>query len=773
MEPHKLEKLAAITNEVEEMHPLLGLLFPKLPRISHADYTHGQGEMGADFVLSREDDTFSEAEYIGVIAKIGKIAQDYTDIERQIKECELPRTVFGGKKKIYLTEVWVIVTGSITKNAQEKIEKEYNTRKIKFLSGGRLAELIEKHIPNYWSAVPLHVGEYLTQIWNRNDQLDKRLSLLQVKDKSLYIEQDVYPVVEHEYRKKSRPANSVAVFDMVEQNRAILVEGAMGSGKSKLLRTIVNHYSKAEIYARLKLLPISLTYKEFSDKYEGNIGKVLDATFDEQTRAELPEGNEFLLLIDGADEKDLPLRELLAALTTHLASAAASSDIRIVITTRYLGRFEKNDNILKAANRFELRNLSLTRLIEFIRAICNQFNESSRLLEDIKKSSLFKELPRSPIAAILLARLMNENTEELPSNMTELYSKYTELLLGRWDMDKGLQSQREYEALDKVLTQMAEFIIENQLTAISLQDARQIADKYLAPRHLEVNSQELFDKMLKRCEIVGVDTGKNLIYFKHRTFAEFFYARGMMKSHPMVDSRVFQIYWMNTFFFYVGLQKDCPELLEAILSVEPESETQRWMKIVNMPMYFLAGYASPFDIVEKGVTRMILDAANLYHDVVSRKTESFLSNFSRMQLLCMLQGLVRKSYSYQFFKPALESAALEIADMSIDRTVAAAALFFLSVTNIDLDGEKKNSFDFLLKKYLDDLPLDIQLAVKHEEPKGKDRSDLLKKLDKRFSRAMEVGVDAKKVEFYKAGKAARDKKLDEMYDKPIKLIKIT
>jgi len=142
MERVKLDKLAAISSEVEELHPLLQLLLPKLPRITYVDYTHGQGEMGADFVLSREDDTFAETEYIGVIAKIGKIAQDYTDIERQIKECEMPRTVFGGKKKVYVTEVWVIVTGTITRNAQEKIEKEYNTRKIKFVNGARKAETV-------------------------------------------------------------------------------------------------------------------------------------------------------------------------------------------------------------------------------------------------------------------------------------------------------------------------------------------------------------------------------------------------------------------------------------------------------------------------------------------------------------------------------------------------------------------------------------------------------------------------------------------------------
>ena len=76
-----------------------------MPRITNVEYHHGSAEMGADFVLSRTNDTFGHTEYIGVIAKIGRIVQDFTNVDRQIEECALPRLVQGGKKKIYLTEI--------------------------------------------------------------------------------------------------------------------------------------------------------------------------------------------------------------------------------------------------------------------------------------------------------------------------------------------------------------------------------------------------------------------------------------------------------------------------------------------------------------------------------------------------------------------------------------------------------------------------------------------------------------------------------------------
>ena len=85
------EKLDLITREVEDLHPLLNAMLPKLPRVQDVEYHHGGDEMGADFVISRTNDTFGNTEYIGVIAKVGKIVQDFADIERQINECDLPR----------------------------------------------------------------------------------------------------------------------------------------------------------------------------------------------------------------------------------------------------------------------------------------------------------------------------------------------------------------------------------------------------------------------------------------------------------------------------------------------------------------------------------------------------------------------------------------------------------------------------------------------------------------------------------------------------------
>ena len=73
MENHdfKIKKIRGLTKEVEQLHPILKDLLPKLPHVIKVDYTHGQDEMGADFVVTSREATLATEEYIGLIVKTG------------------------------------------------------------------------------------------------------------------------------------------------------------------------------------------------------------------------------------------------------------------------------------------------------------------------------------------------------------------------------------------------------------------------------------------------------------------------------------------------------------------------------------------------------------------------------------------------------------------------------------------------------------------------------------------------------------------------------
>jgi len=751
----RVARLAHITDEVQELHPLLGQLLPKLPKVKNVEYTHGGREMGADFVFSKLNEVLGTVEYVGVIAKVGRILQDYSDIERQIDECEVPRNFLGGKEKIRINEVWVIVTGNITQNAQDKIHEKYKLRSIHFIDGSRLERLIDTYLPVFWTNIPVQVGGYLVDLRTTIQELNRTMSLVPLGDQSFYIEQDIQKVKTSEYHlryRKPQHPEKVNIQDEIESNQLIFIEAGLGFGKSKLLRRLAEHYTEPEIFKHKSLLPIFVTYKDLIESFGADPDKLIASRINQEILTTLKQPK-FLLLIDGVDEKNLPAEEQADTLKAVLDRIGANPDIKAVITSRPLKVFEHPGVLDRESYKYEICQLSLNKTIEFLQALCTQLNITKKIIEDLKKSQLFKEFPKSPIATILLARLLNENSKDLPSNMTDLYAKYIELILGRWEIEKGLETQKEYQALDNILMQIARHMIDNELPVLPLGDAKDICRSYLESRNLNISPNQLFERMLERCDILGADRSHNILVFKHRSFAEFFYAKGLLKAHAIhMDQRVFELYWMNIFFFYLGLLKDCPDMVEEISNLNPQSEAGRWLKVINMSNYLLAAYTTPYDVISKGLEKVVTDSARLYIDTVRGDSDSAFSQVPRMKVLYILQYLVRHSYSYEFFQKAIEEAALRIDSGPYDEEIKVYALFFLNVTYLEL-GEKE-SFEFLLKAHLGKLPLDLTLALMAETRSLKDRNALVKKQDKHTKRFLKGNPNLKS-------------KVEQLFERPV------
>ena len=590
-----------------------------------------------------------------------------------------------------------------------------------------------------WSGLPLIVGKYLQDLRVRTEEQDKSVSLLQMSDETFYVKQELYhiPDIEYRYKKKARRLpEKVDVDHVTELHRCIFIEGDVGSGKSKLLRRLITEATVLENFNKTKVIPLSTSYTELMEKHSGDLKKLIEQRVSVGIR-QLCRDSEYLVLIDAFDERRMEISQA-DELNALFGQASKENRIRVVVTSRFLKGVERGDVLQPDVFRYELRQLSMQRTFEFIVKMCAKINVTDRIFEDLKKSALFRNMPRSPMSAILLARLLNENQQEIPSNMTELYAKYSELILGRWDERKGLQSQKEYQALDNILMRLARQMIDDQRLFISVDEVKAVFKDYLDQRNLEIDADQLFNKMVDRCEIVLLDNNSETLGFKHRSFTEFFYAKSFIADQSLVvDSRVFTVYWMNTFFFYLGLRKDCPRDLQAIFKMPTGSELEEWLKIMSVSDYLLAAYTTPYQVVEEGVRNVAVTAAELYRKIITQGSETYFSGLPRMHLLYLLQMFIRQGYSYPFFAKAIEDAALRIDDSSLEKETKAYALFFLNVAYIDIsEGE---TFDFMLSRIQKDLPVDLQLALGHEAKNVKERTKLMRRQDKRLRRMLPRG----------------------------------
>ena len=186
------EMLVRMKDEVEDLHPVLRIIFDKMPGVKECEYTHGNDEWGADFVLTVEDTVLGGIEHVGVIAKRGGIKQDFHDLDRQIDECKIKRRkVRGGIKEVELDRIWIVATGSISQNAKEKLYEKYRASGITVIDGSKLSELIEKYAPFIYEDITPEIGEYLKKLQNQIEGRREQRDLLSMDGNTPEIELEI------------------------------------------------------------------------------------------------------------------------------------------------------------------------------------------------------------------------------------------------------------------------------------------------------------------------------------------------------------------------------------------------------------------------------------------------------------------------------------------------------------------------------------------------------------------------------------------------------
>lgn len=722
------DKIANIKYEVKEFHPLLDSVFRKMTTLKSVMYTHGPNEKGADFILTKESEELGDTEYIGIIAKVGKITQSFLTVQEQIDECTMKRFSCNGKKEIYLSEVWVVTNGSISENAKEKIHDKFRAQKIKFVDLNSLLNLTEKYFPDY--GVDINIGDLncLSQQREFCAQREQKFNLLPNGVEHCYIKQEIIKI-NNDFSKEY----IVDIFKEIEKKNFLSIESQMGGGKTKLLNNIVSHFSNSEVYKNKRILPIYIGSKEIICSKQNLIEfvgcKIADYKLDDNKERQC------LLLVDGIDETKPNEIDILNRLVSLINESQTCTNIKFVIASRTISNDILESNEIFVNNRYKINPLKLNEMIKFLEILCENIDLKVRLIEDLKQSDLFKVLPKTPIAAIILAELLADSSEELPMNLTELYSKYCELSLGRWDIEKGIQTQKQFKALDALVSLIAEDMMDNNSSSLSKEKASNIFETYLSVRNLELDSTKLFNDMLERSGILVEDIVHDTISFKHRSFAEFFYAKNLKtKQRVNIDDMIFHPYWTNTYFFYVGLIPDCPELLNEIINIPTSHEGCRISKLLNLGDFLLAGYQTPYYIIEKGIKDVFVDIGKYYYEIMYESKHSILRKLPPVYLLMAFVNMLEHNYQFKFFEKAIQNSKLEVMTSPKKCDSILYSLFFLN--SIKFESDANTSFEMMAKSCGDKLPLIIQIAIAPQSKQLKYDSLAIKKLKKKIGRKM-------------------------------------
>lgn len=747
MKPEHIKKIESLQREVDDFHPVLRVLLPRLPTVTHVEYKQGPSEKGADFVIIKRDEALDDEAYIGVICKVGKITQSNSEVERQIEECNLfPRFISSGSKNIHLNEVWVITNSTISNNAQEKIHLKFKSTNIKFIDGEKICSLISKYYQEFWDFESINYEQYLSDALQLVSDAPESSFFGSVGINNLI---DRYIIKEGGKKRKHRP---LKLSSAIKAERFVFLEGTVGSGKSTLVKQLIEKIKAEYTYEKDYLLPVFCQYKDLIN-CELDLEKIIS---DVQAKYKINHEGEILIIIDSVDEVKESIDQRLKNLRAIAEKISKDEKLKILVASRVMDSLQDYEVIDKIFTRYSIIPLSTGQIIDFVDKICNDINITHKLKNGIEKTPLFKFIPRTPISAILLARILSDEIKELPSTMTELYSKYSEIVLGRWDTSKGLLSQTEYDVISSVLVELSMYMMDNSLNCISVSEVQDIFLNYLAKRNLKIDEEKLFNRLIFRSEVTSVNKRTDTFSFLHRSFMEYFYAEGIRrKGIGSITEKIYDIYWANSYFFYFGLLRDNELLIDEINNLQLKDDKTRFLRLFYNGSFYLASYLTPYNKITQGVLNSYIDAGKLYVDIVSGNTDVALKEFSPVALLCIFTKCLSNNYAYDFFKSALEDLSVAVDNEKEIGKHMDYAKFFIASTLNELGD--KSAFDEIISN--NNLDILIKLGITHVTEDTGVISVAVDKYLKKFNKKMRTNNDMSDY-------------ISNLYDKPTSELKM-
>ena len=756
------KSLGNLKKEVDDLHPHLEAFLPKLEYITHVEYTHGPNEWGADFVITKQNNLTGSVSYVGVIVKNGTITQSLVDdVNRQISECaKIKRPIGNGDHRVRMNEVWVIANGTISNNAREKIHETHGLG-VAFTNRKELATLMMKNNYNFSDSLPTNISICLSNQYNLAEILKSQSVGFGISETgNIFMHQNVIkwePIQYSHQKQKPRKSRIISIESAIRDNHTFVLYGNPGSGKSKMLQNVLSNNARVKEYKKTNMIPIFVTCNDMLEKYERKISLLIDGFEKEHNLSSHASEFYYMIIIDGIDECNLSRDERIEAIKKWKEESSKNKIKKIIFASR--DRIEDKDLNIPT---YKIADLSVSEIINTIRKCLSSLDTVDQIIKDITHSDILHSLPQTPLATVILISLLKDENgrHELPANLTELFSKYAECSLGRWDenIEEGLK-QRKYESADKILTRIAKHMLSNGITQLNENEAKNFFYKYFEERNLGIEPDELFNSITSNSDLLYLHD--KVFRFRHRTIAEFFYSKGFSDTQiDEIGENIFDVQWVTILFFYVGLKKDCPDLLEKINNIMPRHESGKIMKSINTANILLAGYATPYNRIQEILESIFINTSQYLEDVFSRKIEnSKLNKLSVMHVLLFFRIVMDYEYSRPFFKQAIEDSLIQIEESNIEDNVKATSLFLLSLAHASLDGE--NIFASMIEELGNKIPAHIRLAINHE-------TDIMKHVDgnvKKFKRTVKRNLLS--VEKTSRGKVSS---VSDLYNKQIRYL---
>ncbi len=492
------------------------------------------------------------------------------------------------KEKIFPSKVILCCSGKINRNAREHIVNEVKDPRIMFMDADDLVCRIDEFFPEVWLGIDTDLVPYLHNVCqaiesNHHEELIADIEPTATLSDSAADNTFVPLTLNRTVIKfkmvngKATPEPDIEEFPVTavieRDDRVIFIYGDAGSGKTTALRRIAYILAKKGLSTdRDFLIPIQIRASEITvDTPAAFIVLMLNAA-NRVTKMDRPcfsnddlENGNIVLLIDGLDEvgEDAGKRAIIATILNFhksypknqiIITSRESLEIRKIEAIEHLPTFTVSPITSKQAERI-LKRFEKSRSLT-----AEKSKEILRRLEDVHGMAL------NPLLVTVFAATSDYSRRDIPANITELFKKYTEMMLGRWNANKSIGQQYHAPLKDFLLCKIAFEMHRSKKSSLPLKLFKSRIEEELTNRGHSAETDQLTDEIIVRSGLLRV-VGDS-IEFRHFMLQEFFAGRGI-SSREQIQYLVINNWWTTALVFYFG---ENPGNSEAFFQIQKSLE---------------------------------------------------------------------------------------------------------------------------------------------------------------------------------------------------------
>ncbi|MDT5122856.1 MAG: hypothetical protein QOC96_2338 [Acidobacteriota bacterium] len=624
-----------------ELHDYLRELYKSMQPDYPVEVTHGVDELGKDLVIVKKDSMTTDV--IGVVVKRGSLMastlgdvdevvgavndilkskpnRKFREIQSQINQAFAhPAEIKTRFKEVPVNRVFVVLAGDISARGRRRLSKEANGP-VDIFDIDWLIDNFTEYYPEIFfegkvtDFLQSKIQELETKSWHvkQNQNLSDCFvePLVRSVDVPLAIDNASIATAMVTRRLPFSKLKSI----ILSKQQVVLV-GDAGTGKSAALAklsiemlkdayTCVTKKSKAAQCADVSILIVAKDFLTIASVEDLLLFYFGDRQIFERLTVKV-------LMVDALDEVPASLRE---EVMNKAREYAKDLDCALILTSRKIDIVSATPAGFK---KYELLPFEASQALKLF----EKLHGKDQLLESLKGelNKIRYQIPMVPLSLILLMELVEEN-KEVPASITELYERFTDIILGRYDKKKGIEVLFEYTVKKRFLAALAyrKFLSQGRME-ISREDYIAFLDDYASEYSLDAEYLSSFIREIERAGILRLDEDE--VSFGHRSFLDYFAAYYVYDRRDEINNmdqflveRYFDDLWGDTIFFYVGHKKEISEKLLDKLFTFSDSKAPRLE--VDISKFYVgrllqAGWHSPTKVKTSGIEK----AFNLIPDL--------------------------------------------------------------------------------------------------------------------------------------------------------------